>query len=123
MDVGNAAHRDILALIGQAERAETAAEVRDLVGRLRPMLAAHFAQEEAPGGLIGEARTRAPQQGDTLDLLVEQHHAMAGVLDALSEHPDQVAQLRALCATVRQHERREAELLAAIAYDETGALD
>jgi hypothetical protein len=116
-------HAALLPLLDEAERARTGPELAALQARLRAWVPAHFAGEEAPGGLLDEALRRAPHRARELEALVDEHHALTAALAQLDSDPERVEHMAALCVALREHERREAALLASLSYAETGTGD
>lgn len=88
---------------------------------LRAWLPAHFEREES--GPFAAARRVTPELAGAFDALVAEHRAMLGALRDIGDGPDRSERIAALVAVLRDHERRESELVASVAYREIGAVD
>jgi hypothetical protein len=128
------AHRDVREVI---ERLVSATDLETIASGLRELpatLAAHFAEEEAPGGLYDGLRHRRPAveaelsrlRGDHA-VLAEQVKALAAQVGAASGGAATSDDLRSLQAStlafaelLRGHERIESRLVAEIYYAEDG---
>lgn len=112
-------HRDIHALAGSLAEA-TVAEAGPLLDRLHDLLLRHFAHEEYPGGFYDALGACAPATRDDLRVLVDQHFLIVSKLQSLRErarrpderaHPTFAVEKDALATLLREHERREMELV------------
>lgn len=116
-------HRTFLGLLDALEGARDGDTVHRGLDDLRRELPGHFALEESAGGFLAEARRRSPHRAAAVDALQAEHRDLVGALGALNGDPERGERLIAFCAALRDHERREAELLAELAYAEEGTLD
>ncbi|MCB9686123.1 MAG: hemerythrin domain-containing protein [Alphaproteobacteria bacterium] len=116
-------HVDLRALLDQLADAHLGEALDQGVARLRGLLPAHLAAEERPGGFLSEARKRAPERSADIDRLQIEHREILEALEGLDTDPERKERIDALCAVLRDHERRESELIAEIAYTEAGTVD
>lgn len=116
-------HGDLRALLDELDDAHLGEVLDRGIERLRGMLPGHFAGEERPGGFLTEARRRAPERSEAIDRLMTEHREMLEALQGLDGDPERKERLDALCTVLRDHERREAALIAEIAYTEAGTVD
>lgn len=116
-------HGDLRVLLDELEGTHQGEAMDRGIARLRGMLPDHFAGEERPGGFLAEARRRAPERAPDLERLAREHREMVTALGQLDEGPERRERLLAMCAVLRDHERREGELIAQIAYTEAGTVD
>jgi hypothetical protein len=124
-------HARIIALVAALEAADAPAALAASVAELRPVLAAHFLEEESAGGFYEEVVRAHPRLSHTVDGLVEQHGTMAGVLEALDAALARAAAIiesaledrDRLVDMIRRHERTESELLSAAWWTDLGEGD
>lgn len=115
-------HTELKEVIAAVDAARTDADLDAVVARLQAMLPPHFASEERAGGLFPEALARNPEAAQSIAERIREHKTLGEALAAL-DGAGRKDRLVALCAALGAHERHEAELLADLAYRETGSLD
>lgn len=105
-------HRRVHALLDRIEQqwartpdelrqAETIADLRESVNRLRDEVAAHFAEEEA-GGVLEEAASRHPELGREEMRLEDDHAALLGELDRILAGMQTATQVGVLPGDLKQ---------------------
>jgi hemerythrin len=112
-------HREIGALLSQVAGADSAAATRDALQRLEPLLRHHFKEEEEElDGLHAAILQRAPQHGNALRNLGDEHRRLlelAGELRSKAADPAATeTELRDLGQQLGQrlaaHETNETEI-------------
>ncbi len=113
------AHARLLDLANNLADAGGPAIMRRTLEAMRPLLAAHFADEERPGGFYADVRRARPWLAPRIRSLAGQHVTMLGAVDGLLQEladaptpfpPHQVARDE-LVALLKQHEYDESELV------------
>lgn len=125
-------HRELRSRLDALTAAADQAGMLSSLQELPKLLAEHFADEEAEGGLYDELAARSPALGDRLDELRDEHRAILDELESLGRdlqrHPgtqgesgETVQQDIAHCADrLRRHERVESKMIADVYYSEQG---
>lgn len=112
--------------------AETVPDVETRLSALGELLHQLYASEEAPSGLLEDAKQTAPQHADAFDALSKEHTALLGELQELSDTVAAMTdgkthnvgdRIGALVRRVLDHEKREATLIADTWYEELGEGD
>jgi len=128
-------HRDLRTLIEQLVSASDVESIASGLCDLPTILAEHFAEEEAPGGLYDGLRHRRPDVETELTQLRGDHVTLAGQVEALVAKADAGgsgaakavdfeslrAGTRAFADLLRGHERVESRLVSEIYYAEDGS--
>lgn len=122
-------HHELKQLLPRIEECSDISDLLALLRQLHTLLVRHFKAEESPAGLhqiIGDA---APQYGNYLQRLFEEHEALDRRIEALIDRAQAllegpVAEVRievaGLCTSLREHESTETRLLTDALYTDLG---
>lgn len=123
-----AEHRLIRSSLERLVQIADLARLEQTLQELEPLLASHFAHEEAEGGIHEVIGLTAPGLVPSVEELFDEHKELLELLQRLLS---EVARARAvifedrdrLVEGLRSHEARETELFSQAAYSELGAGD
>ena len=124
-----AEHRRIRALLRLVEGSRDLTQLLRLLDELRGILPRHFRVEEAPDGFYDTLRRTSPRQLASLDELQREHPALLEQIDGLTDQARAclagpvaaiLAEACVLVRRVKEHEKREDELLLDTIYIDLG---
>lgn len=104
-------HRELMREVAALQSAAGAEDRRASYGRIRAMLPGHFADEERRDGLFEWLLALVPDRADEVAQLIEDHRAMAALIDELDASADGAALFLELAEQIREHEARETRLV------------
>jgi len=110
---------DYIEAVRQAEGEAVRAAMADLAYHL----AGHFGAEEAETGWMAEAADKAPHRAELIDELQAEHGAMLAAANGVAQGHGDAESIDRLLATIEEHERREASVIADVWYEEQGVGD
>ncbi len=122
-------HLHLRALLERIAGTRGLVPLLELLGELGAALEAHFAHEEAPGGLQDVVGSSAPHLLERVDVLFDEHRQCLAELERLRSAAraaldGPVAEVLAgvddLCRMLHDHEAAETEILSGSLYDELG---
>ncbi|MBI2202431.1 MAG: hemerythrin domain-containing protein [Candidatus Rokubacteria bacterium] len=125
-------HRRIRSLLERIDETRDLADLLRRLSELRPMLARHFIDEEAPDGFYDNLRTTAPRHMMKIVALQHQHSDFLENIPALLARAQAcldgpvaavLKDVHALVTRLREHERREDDLLFDTIYTDLGQGD
>lgn len=122
-------HRAIRRVVDSLAACEDLGVAITLLQRLDALLAVHFNEEEAPGGLLEDMLNSAQFQDRAVDNLRHEHELIArenreilAAARACIAGPvaEVLRRSKALCGTIQAHERRETDAYLDAIYAEAG---
>ena len=125
-------HRVLRDLLGRIETSADLCALRELMHEIRPLLVAHFQRVEDDTGFPDIVRDHVPSSQHVLDELITEHRA---ILDGVSDLERRIHELLEgpaarlfregveLAERLRDHERRETDLLLDVMTTDMGTKD
>ncbi|MGM0576708.1 MAG: hemerythrin domain-containing protein [Myxococcota bacterium] len=117
-----AQHDELQGWLDRLGTAEDGHALTVLLDRLIPWMENHFAREEGPNGLVSMAEAGSPRHYELARTVVGEHGDLLRAAQALRDDPRRPEVAR-FVQRLRDHERRESELLVDMVYEDLGTGD